>query len=368
MMTEDQLEQETLGWLTEAGYTRLFGPDLAPEGSNPERADYRQVLLLERLQGAIARLNPTIPLVAREDALRQVQDLGIPALLSANRRFHQLLVGGVPVEYQKDGETRGDFVRLVDWANPAANEWLAVSQFSIKGPHHTRRPDIILFLNGLPLVLLELKNPADENADIWKGQRLAAACTGHELEMNERFQQRDMLIAAFGLGHVVLARTFDDFLALINGRRFVCFLALVGHQLLKASLDGVIPVFTTRTLKQAGLLIGRQAPVTLVVILWTSDSIHGALHDVNPPGVDGHAADGREDVDFPVDGAVPHNIVVVATGELGLESLAGQGLLIGLGTLEGTVGKGLGQVVPVSDGDFVIRAVLDGRHGPYSKK
>ncbi|MFS9669774.1 type I restriction endonuclease, partial [Klebsiella pneumoniae] len=79
---------------------------------------------------------------------------GIPVQLSANRRFHQMLVGGVPVEYQKDGETRGDFVRLIDWANPGANEWLAVNQYSIKGPHHTRRPDIILFVNGLPLALL----------------------------------------------------------------------------------------------------------------------------------------------------------------------------------------------------------------------
>jgi type I restriction enzyme R subunit len=92
----------------------------------------------------------------------------IKSTVPHNRRFHQLLVGGVPVEYQRNGETRGDFVRLLDWANPAANEWLAVNQFAIKGPHHTRRPDVMLFVNGLPLVLLELKNPADQNADIWK--------------------------------------------------------------------------------------------------------------------------------------------------------------------------------------------------------
>ena len=171
-MTEDQLEQEALGWLADVGYTRLFGPDIAVDGDHPERADYRQVLLLERLRAAIHRLNPGIPLAAREDALRQVVDLGIPALLSANRHFHQLLVAGVPVQYQKDGDTRGDLVRLIDWAesanSPKNNEWLAINQFSIKGAHHTRRPDIILFVNGLPLVLVELKNPADEKADIWK--------------------------------------------------------------------------------------------------------------------------------------------------------------------------------------------------------
>ncbi|MFI8610692.1 type I restriction endonuclease subunit R [Pseudomonas sp. NPDC077649] len=167
-MTEDQLEKEALEWLGELGYTHLYGPDIAHDGDNPERASYRDVLLTMRLRTAIARLNPQIPLAAREDALRQVLELGVPVQLSANRLFHRLLVGGVPVQYQKDGETRGDFVRLIDWADVRANEWLAINQFSIQGPKHTRRPDIILFVNGLPLVLLELKNPADVNADLVK--------------------------------------------------------------------------------------------------------------------------------------------------------------------------------------------------------
>jgi len=167
-MTEDQLEKEALEWLGELGYTHLYGPDIAHDGDNPERASYRDVLLTMRLRTAIARLNPQIPLAAREDALRQVLELGVPVQLSANRLFHRLLVGGVPVQYQKDGETRGDFVRLVDWADVRANEWLAINQFSIQGPKHIRRPDIILFVNGLPLVLLELKNPADVHADLVK--------------------------------------------------------------------------------------------------------------------------------------------------------------------------------------------------------
>lgn len=167
-MTEDQLEQETLGWLTELGYVHLYGPDIAHDGDNPERASYRDVLLIMRLRTAIARLNPQIPLAAREDALRQVLELGVPVQLSANRLFHRLLVGGVPVQYQKDGETRGDFVRLIDCSDVRANEWLAINQFSIQGPKHTRRPDIILFVNGLPLVLLELKNSADVHADLGK--------------------------------------------------------------------------------------------------------------------------------------------------------------------------------------------------------
>ncbi|MDU3958181.1 MAG: type I restriction endonuclease, partial [Pseudomonas aeruginosa] len=106
-MTEDQLEQETLGWLSELGYVHLYGPEIAHDGDNPERQSYRDVLLTMRLRTAIARLNPQIPLSAREDALRQVLELGVPVQLSANRLFHRLLVGGVPVHYQKDGDTRG---------------------------------------------------------------------------------------------------------------------------------------------------------------------------------------------------------------------------------------------------------------------
>uniref|UniRef100_UPI0028A03DD9 type I restriction endonuclease subunit R n=1 Tax=Rivihabitans pingtungensis TaxID=1054498 RepID=UPI0028A03DD9 len=183
----------------EVGYRPLHGPTIAPEGEHPERSSYQQVLLPGRLREAIDRLNPQIPGTAREDALRQVLDLGIPALLSANRHFHKLLVGGVPVQYQKDGETRGDLVRLIDWAEPSKNEWLAVNQFSIKGTvgpnSHTRRPDIILFVNGLPLVLLELKNPADEHADIWKAFDQIQT---YKAQIPEVFQYNELLVIADG--------------------------------------------------------------------------------------------------------------------------------------------------------------------------
>lgn len=194
-MTEDQLEQEALSWLIEVGYTHLSGYDIAPDGAAPERDNFRQVLLPQRLRDAIARLNPHIPLAAREDAFKQIQDLGTPVLLSANRHFHRLLVGGVPVQYQKDGETRGDFVRLVEWGNAAANEWLAINQFSLKGPHHTRRPDIILFLNGLPVVLLELKNPADENANIWKAYDQIQT---YKAQIPDVFQYNEVLVVSDG--------------------------------------------------------------------------------------------------------------------------------------------------------------------------
>jgi type I restriction enzyme R subunit len=194
-MTEDQLEQEALGWLADVGYQHRFGPELAPDGSTPERSDYRQVLLIERLRQAVAALNPNVPQAARDDAIKQVVDLGTPVLLAANRQFHRLLVSGVPVQYRLDGEARGDFVRLVDWADPARNEWLAVNQFSITGPHHTRRPDIILFVNGLPLVLIELKNPADANADVWKAFHQIQT---YKDQIADAFQYNEVLVISDG--------------------------------------------------------------------------------------------------------------------------------------------------------------------------
>lgn len=195
-MTEDQLEQEVLGWLQEVGYQAVCGYDIAPDGPNQERADYLQPVLIERLRSALARLNPQAPLVAREDALQQVLDLGIPSQLSANRRFHNLLVQGVKVEYQKDGETRGDYLKLVDWTNSAGqNEFAAINQYTLKGPKHTRRPDIILFINGLPLVVIELKNPADENADIWKAFEQIQT---YKEQIPDLFQYNEVLVISDG--------------------------------------------------------------------------------------------------------------------------------------------------------------------------
>ena len=194
-MTEDQLEQEVLGWLTDVGYSHHFGPDIAHDGANAQRTGYRQVILAGRLRETIARLNPATPVAAREDALQQVLDLGIPALLPANRAFHKLLVGGVPVQYQQDGDTRGDFVRLIDWADASCNEYWAVNQFTIKGAHHTRRADIILFINGLPLVLIELKNPADLNADVWKAYDQIQT---YKAQIPDVFQTNEVLVISDG--------------------------------------------------------------------------------------------------------------------------------------------------------------------------
>jgi type I restriction enzyme R subunit len=169
-ISEDAVEQAMLEWLAGLGWSTAHGPDISPpDAKTPgtERASYRDVVLVDRLREAIARLNPHIPAGAHEEALRRVLSPNVPGLINANRQVHRWLVGGVPVEFQKGGETRGDRVRLVSFTDVAANDWLAVNQFSVQGPKLTRRADVVLFVNGLPLAVIELKNPGDEDADIW---------------------------------------------------------------------------------------------------------------------------------------------------------------------------------------------------------
>src|SRR5579884_25380 len=169
-ITEDQLEQAALGWFRELGYQLAFGPDIAPppDGVAPERDNYRQTILMERLRTRLQIINPAIPAVAIDDAINQILTPNLPTTIQINRQFHRWLRDGVNVQYQQNDETVGDQVFLADFSNPSNNDWLVVNQFSIQGPQHTRRPDIIVFLNGLPVAVLELKNPADEEADIWK--------------------------------------------------------------------------------------------------------------------------------------------------------------------------------------------------------
>ncbi|GHO76587.1 DEAD/DEAH box helicase [Ktedonobacter sp. SOSP1-85] len=169
-VTEDQLERAALGWFRTLGYQVVFGPDIAPppDGVGPERDNYRQTILMERLKTRLQAINPAIPVVAIDDAIRQILVPNLPTVIQVNRQLHRWLRDGVKVQYQRDNETVGDQVYLLDFSEPTKNDWLVVNQFSIQGPQRTRRPDIIVFLNGLPVAVLELKNPADEEADIWK--------------------------------------------------------------------------------------------------------------------------------------------------------------------------------------------------------
>ena len=167
LITEDQVEQQSIAWFQELGYQYRRGHDIAPDGEAAERADYRSVVLRERLLAALVRINPDIPRSALEVALGQLLNPNIPALLACNRQVHKWLTRGVQVSYLERGQELGRQVKIIDYENPANNDWLVVNQCTIAGDKQNRRPDVLVFVNGLPLAVIELKNAADEHADIW---------------------------------------------------------------------------------------------------------------------------------------------------------------------------------------------------------
>jgi len=167
-LSESDIEAAALDWLECLGYTVLHGPDMAPGEPAAERRDYGEVVLEGRLRDALTRLNPTLPPEALEDAFRKLTRPEGAELIHRNRNMHRLLVDGVTVEYRtSDGHIRGAQARVIDFDVIANNDWLAVNQFTVTENKHTRRPDVVLFVNGLPLAVLELKNAADEDATIW---------------------------------------------------------------------------------------------------------------------------------------------------------------------------------------------------------
>ena len=171
-LNESHVEEAALEWFGELGYAVGHGPHLAPGEPAAERDSFSEVVLVGRLREAIRRLNGAIPEDAREDALRKVLRVGTPSLVQTNRAFHKMLRDGVDVEYPRgDGSIKGDKVLLVDFTDVRANDWLAVNQLTVIEGQHNRRPDIVVFVNGLPLGLIELKNAADENTDIWAAYR-----------------------------------------------------------------------------------------------------------------------------------------------------------------------------------------------------
>ena len=167
LVTEDQVELQSIEWFKELGYQYVCGYDIAPDGETPERSDYISVVLRDRLLSALTRINPDIPQSAIAVALSQLINPNIPALMSANRQLHSWLTKGVKVTYHEGDQEIGKQLKVIDFDNPDNNEWLVVNQFTIHGQKHNRRPDVLVFVNGLPLSVLELKNAADEQADIW---------------------------------------------------------------------------------------------------------------------------------------------------------------------------------------------------------
>lgn len=165
--TESTLEETVLEWLRDLGYSIVYGNDIAPEEPAAERTDYVEVILPSRVNESLRRINPNIPAEALEDAFRKITRPTSVSLVGNNRVFHQFLTDGVEVEYREDGRIVGDKVWLVDFENPDNNDWLAVNQFTVVENHINRRPDVVIFLNGLPLGVIELKNAVDEKATVW---------------------------------------------------------------------------------------------------------------------------------------------------------------------------------------------------------
>ena len=167
-LTEAEVESAALSWLDGVGWQTAHGRDIAPDSPGSERADYGQVLLERRLRDALADLNPNLSAEALDDAFRKLTRPDGSTLEARNRAFHRTLVEGVTVEYRADdGAIRGAQAKVIDFDHAARNDWLAVNQFTATENRNTRRPDVVLFVNGLPLGIIELKNPADEDATIW---------------------------------------------------------------------------------------------------------------------------------------------------------------------------------------------------------
>jgi type I restriction enzyme, R subunit len=196
---ESEVEDAALAWLQSLGYSVLHGPEIAAGTVGAERTDtsYRDVLLEGRLRQALARLNPTLPPDALEDAYRKLTRTDAPSLVERNRAIHRMLVDGVTVEYRRaDGSIGGAQVNVIDFETPANDDWLAVNQFTVADGQHTRRPDVVVFVNGLPLAVIELKNAVDENATVWSAHQQLQT---YQAQIPALFSTNAVLVASDGV-------------------------------------------------------------------------------------------------------------------------------------------------------------------------
>ena len=204
---ESLVEDATLAWFEDMGYAVLHGPDIAPGEPNAERDTYADVVLAARLRSALATINPAVPASVLDEVLRKVMRTETPSLVENNRRFHKLLTDGVDVEYRRpDGSIAGDKVWLIDFEHPDRNDWLVVNQFTVIENKHNRRADIVVFVNGLPLAVVELKNAGDENATI-RGAFNQLQTYKHDIP--SLFSFNEMLVISDGLEARVGTLTAD---------------------------------------------------------------------------------------------------------------------------------------------------------------
>lgn len=209
MITEDQLEQVCLDWFREGSYEYAYGPEIAHDGEAPEREDYKQIILSKRLLSALQQINPHIPSTTLEDQVVHILTKPEhPVLIQNNRRFQEYLLAGVKVDYTDSaGEKQTDHVQLIDFHNPDNNQFLVVNQFTVQGTKMNRRPDIVVFINGLPISVIELKNPADENADVWNAYNQLQT---YKDEISDLFLFNEALIISDGVNARVGSLTANE--------------------------------------------------------------------------------------------------------------------------------------------------------------
>jgi len=196
-LNESLIEDAALTWFGELSYAIGHGPHIAPGEPAAERESFGEVVLVGRLREALRRLNPGIPEEGHAEALLKVLRVANGSLVQTNQAFHRMLRDGVDVEYPRaDGSIKGDKVRLVDFANVKANDWFAVNQFTVIEAQHNRRPDVVVFVNGLPLAVIELKNAADEDATIWSAY---AQLQTYKAEVPSLLQYNAALVVSDGL-------------------------------------------------------------------------------------------------------------------------------------------------------------------------
>ncbi len=196
-LAESVVEQAVLAWFESLGYQVLPAPAIAPGELLAERVTYGDVILIQRLRAGLCRVNPGIPSDAIEDAIRKITRTESPNPTESNRRFHRFLTDGVPVEYQgEDGRVVHDYVCFLDFKEPADNDWLAVNQFTVVEDRNTRRPDMVVFVNGLPLAVIELKNPQDESATT---RTAFNQLQTYKQEIPSLFQSNEVLVVSDGL-------------------------------------------------------------------------------------------------------------------------------------------------------------------------
>jgi type I restriction enzyme R subunit len=196
MINEDKLERLAITWFQDNGYEYLNGKEIAPESEQPMRASFREVLLEKILLESLLKLNPQIPKASLEEVIKLVKNpkAGLP--IQQNREFHHQLLRGIAIEVEKEGKKEIDLVRLVDFQNPEYNRFFVVDQFSIIGSKFTRRPDILVFINGLPIAIVELKNPANEDTDIWSAYNQLQT---YKEDISELFIYNEALVVSDGV-------------------------------------------------------------------------------------------------------------------------------------------------------------------------